>query len=42
MKAIVWEDKTVTYQTITGQHTTKPFPSMEVARQFAESLNKDE
>lgn len=41
MKAIVWEDKTVTYQTITGQHTTKPFPSMEIARQFAESLSDE-
>jgi len=41
MKAIVWEDKTVTYQTKTGQHTTKPFPSMELARQFAESLSNE-
>lgn len=39
-KAIVWGDKTVTYETLTGPHTTKPFPTIELARQFAESLNK--
>lgn len=37
---IVWKDKTVTYHTNTGPHTTKPFPTMELARQFAETLNK--
>ena len=40
MNAIVWEDRTVTYHTKTGPHTTKPFPTIEMARQFAEILNK--
>jgi len=41
-KIIIWADNTVTYETKTGTHTTKPFPNNNLAKQFAEKINNND
>lgn len=38
MHTIVWDDKSVTYQVKGRTQTTKPFPTIELAREFAKLI----